>query len=385
MKNFRPADRLGAIPEYIFSRLNRAAIEAEQAAGRPVLSFGAGTPDVKPAPAYSRKLAELVQADDAHLYPGYGATDEFSEALRNWYDQHFGVGLAADELLPLNGAKDGISHLPLALFNQDDEILVPDPGYPAFDAPAMLVGAKTITYDLLPENDFKIDLDKLVQKISDRTRYIWINFPSNPTGQVSDVAELKSIVDFARLHDLFILYDNAYSEITFDGPPAPSILQVEGAKDIAVEIGSFSKAFSFAGLRIGWIAGNKDIIAALAKLKTQMDSGMALPLQGLAAFALNNPEPDWKESMIESYRGRRDIIAGHLESLGLAFELPKGGLYIWARIPDEAENAEAFCFDLLRDRQILLTPGSAFGKNGDRYVRVSYCVNIDKIEDYFKS
>ena len=378
-----PASRLNDIPEYVFAWLNRVAGEVEKTTGRKVLDFGAGSPDIQPSQQYRDKLAELIQKPNAHGYPGYGAAPEFAQALIGWYEQRFGVNLEPAELLTLNGAKDGLAHLPLALLNEGDEILVPDPGYPAFSEPAILVGAVVITYDLLPGNDFKINLESLAQKISVRTKYIWVNFPSNPTGQVATLAELRAVVAFAQQHQLFILYDNAYCEITYDGFIAPSILQIAGAKDCAVEIGSFSKNFSFAGYRMGWIVGNSTIIAALAKLKSQMDSGLSLPLQGLGAYALANPDTAWRKQMISSYKERRDVIAEHLQSLGLTFELPRGGLYIWAKIPNSADDAETFCMKLLNEKQILLTPGTAYGQNGQRYIRASICVNIDGIEDYF--
>ena len=383
MKPFQPAQRLDDFEEYIFSSLAKAAVQIEHNSGRAVLNFGAGTPDVKPSQHYSQKLAELVQAPDAHIYPGYGATEEFSQALIDWYRHRFQVTLQPDELLPLNGAKDGISHLPLAFLNEGDEILVPDPGYPAFSAPAHMIGASPLPYSLLPANDFKIDRAQLEARVTPRTKFIWVNFPSNPTGHVATLTELEDVLSFAREHNIFVLYDNAYSEITFDGVIAPSILQLNGAKDVAIEIGSFSKAFSFAGLRMGWIVGNSAMIAALAKVKSQMDSGLSLPLQGLGAYAFSHPDQQWHEQMISSYKERRDSIAKHLRSLGLTFDLPSGGLYIWARIPDEAKSSEDFCARLLQEKQILLTPGTAFGANGERYVRVSICVNIDNINDYF--
>ncbi len=383
MKEIKTAKRLDAFPEYIFSKLAKVVTEVEKESGRKVLSFGAGTPDVRPSKKYIEKLVEFVQASDAHLYPGYGAIKELSDALMHWYQQRFNVVLEKDELLPLLGAKDGISHLPLALFDEGDEFLVPDPGYPAFTGPALMVGAVPVTYDLLETNHFKIDFVALKAKVSEKTRFIWVNFPSNPTGQVVKLDELKEVVDFARENSLFVIYDNAYSEITFDGFVAPSILQIDGAKDIAVEIASFSKTFSFAGFRMGWIVGNKKIILALAKVKSQMDSGLTIPFQRLGAYALENPDNEWNEAMIFSYKKRRDIIAKHLKSLGLTFDLPMGSLYIWAKIPDMAKSSEEFCMTLLKEKQILLTPGTAFGRNGERYVRVSICVNIDNIDNYF--
>jgi len=383
MKTFTPARRLDTFPEYIFSRLAKKVAEVERVSGRKGLSFGAGSPDVTPSEAYMKKFTEFALERDAHLYPGYGAVPEFAKAQISWYEKRFGVSLDKGELLPLLGAKDGISHLPLAVLDAGDEVLVPDPGYPAFSGPAVMIGAKPVYYDLVEENEFRIDFEELDKKVTGKTKFMWVNFPSNPTGQVADGAELKEIVAFARKHNFFVVYDNAYSEITFDGFVAPSILEVAGAKDIAIEIGSFSKTFSFAGLRMGWAVGNKDIIAALAKVKSQMDSGLALPLHRLGAFAMNNFDQDWYESMVRSYKERRDVIGSYLERLGLRFSMPRGSLYIWAKIPDNEKNSEDFCMRLLEERQILLTSGSAFGKNGERYVRVSVCVNIEGIEGYF--
>ena len=332
---------------------------------------------------YLDKLNQFIREKDAHLYPSFGANPEFQNTLINWYKKRFKVDLKKAELLPLLGAKDGVSHLPLALLDEGDEVLVPDPGYPAFTDPALMIGGKVVYYELLEKNDFKISVSGLEKKITDKTKFMWVNFPANPTGQVATQEELEKIVAFAIKHQIIIVYDNAYSEITFDGFVAPSILQVDGAMDIAVEIGSFSKTFSFAGLRMGWIVGNKEVIAALAKVKSQMDSGLSTPLQNLGAFALTNTDKAWYQEMILSYQKRRKIIAEHLHSLGLQFSMPKGSLYIWAKIPSSAKNSEDYCMQLLEDKQILLTPGTAFGKNGERYVRVGVCVNIDNINDYF--
>ena len=384
MGKIKTAKRLNTFGEYVFSKLGKKVKEVELISKRKVLNFGPGNPDYPPSEIYLDKFCELIKDKNAHLYPGFGANDEFSNALISWYQKRFNVTLEKSQILPLLGAKDGVSHLPQALLDEGDEVLVPDPGYPAFSDPALMVGAKVVYYNLTQGNDFKISLEEIRKKISSKTKFMWINFPSNPTGQVITISELEKIVEFAKEHEIFIVYDNAYSEITFDEYIAPSILQVEGAKEIAVEIGSFSKTFSFAGFRIGWIVGNSDVINALAKVKSQMDSGLSTPLQNLGAFALSNPDKDWHEKMIASYKRRRDIIAGKLKLLGLTPSLPKGGLYIWAKIPSDAKNTEDFCVRLLEEKQILFTPGTAFGRNGERYVRVSFCVNIEKIEEYFK-
>lgn len=293
-----------------------------------------------------------------------------------------GVTIDNNEILPLLGAKDGVSHIPMALADDGDEILVPNPGYPAYIGPALMLGVKPIPYDVLPKDNFKIVLENIEKQVNKKTRYMWVNFPSNPTGQVATVEDLEKIVSFCKDHQLILIYDNAYSEITVDGIQAPSILQVKNAKDVAVEIGSFSKMFSFAGFRMGWIVGNKEVIAALAKVKSQLDSGLSLPLQKLGAFALLHPDEEWNKNMILTYQKRRDIIAAKLTKLGLTCSLPKGALYIWAKIPDTASSSENFCMDLLKEKQILLTPGSAFGSNGDRFVRASICSNINLIDQY---
>lgn len=383
MKTIQTAKRLSAFPEYIFSQLAKIVSEVESKSKRKVLSFGAGIPDVKPNQRYIEKLVEFIRDSDAHLYPGYGAIPELVDALIDWYKRRFGTSLNQAGILPLLGAKDGISHLTLTMLNEGDEVLVPDPGYPAFTGMTLMVGAKPVYYNLKETNDFKIDLVELEEKVSEKTKFIWINFPSNPTGQVITLSELERIVKFAKQHNLFIVYDNAYSEITFDDFIAPSILQIDGAKDLAVEIGSFSKTFSLAGFRMGWIVGNREVVKALAKVKSQIDSGLSLPFQKLGAFVLTHFDKKWYEEMITNYKNRRDIIAHHLKSLELTFSLPQGGLYIWAKIPETYKDSEEFCMKLLKEKQILFTPGTAFGENGKKYVRVSICVNIDKINDYF--
>lgn len=383
MAHIKVASRLNLFSEYVFSKLNKKIAEVEKRSKRKVLNFGSGNPDFPPSKLYLDKFNEFIKEQDAHLYPGYGANPKFGNALIHWYKKRFSVDLENEELLPLLGAKDGVSHLPLALLDKGDEVLVPDPGYPAFTDPALMIGAKIIYYNLLEENNFKVSLNGLEEKISDKTKFIWVNFPANPTGQVAINEELEKIVAFAKKHQILIVYDNAYSEITFDGFVAPSILQVNDAKSISVEIGSFSKTFSFAGFRMGWIVGNEEVIAALAKVKSQMDSGLSTPLQKLGAYALTNTDVRWYQKMLESYQERRNIIAEYLKKLGLNFSLPYGGFYIWAKIPESAKNSENYCMQLLEEKQILLTPGTAFGGNGERYVRVSICVNINDIEKYF--
>lgn len=377
------SNRIQSIPEYIHARLNQEVKKVEAQTGRKVLNFGQGTPDVRPSQKYLEKFHEFINHPNSHVYPGYRAIPAFSDALKNWYKKRFDVTIETDEILPLLGAKDGIAHAPLAYLDENDEILIPNPGYPAYFDPTILMSAKPITYDLLEEDNFKLNLNLIKDKISDKTKAIWVNFPSNPTGQVATLKELAKLVEFAKTNNLLLLYDNAYSEITFEDFIAPSIFEIQGAKDMAIEFCSFSKSYSFAGFRMGWIVGNKENVDALAKVKTQIDSGMSLHLQLLGAYALGEPDVEWSREMLESYKSRRDKIAKYLLKIGLRFEIPKASLYIWAKIPDSEKNSDEYCMRLLKEKQILFTPGTAFGTNGDRFVRVSICINIDEIEKYF--
>lgn len=381
MRSF--SQRLERFPEYIHSRLARKAREVETATGRPVLDFGLGSPDFPPSKRYADKLKDFFEDPKAHLYPGFPPIPEFSKGLIEWYQNRFGVGIAEKELYPLVGGKDGIAHLSFALFDEDDEVLLPDPGYPAYEGMALMAGAKPVFYSLNENGEFPLDLEGLESRISPRTKAMWVNFPANPTGSVIDRSRLALIVEIARKHGVWLLYDNAYSEITFDGFRAPSVLEIPEAKEVALELGSFSKMFSFAGYRMGWVAGNTKLIGALAKIKSQVDSGLARPLQRLGGFALAHPDQEWHRAMLASYRDRRDTILSYLPRLGLEATAPKGALYLWAKIPIGYQDSETFCLETLEKKQILFTPGTAFGQSGRNYVRISFCVNIDAIKDYF--
>ncbi len=373
--------RLQQFNEYIFSRMNKVITEVEKESGRNVLNFGIGSPDFPPSNMYLDKFTEFIRDPKAHMYPGYGANKNFSKALQRWYKKRFSVELQENELLPLLGAKDGTGHLPLAIADEGDEVLVPNPGYPGFSGPLLLFGITPVYYNLLEENNFKVDVKEIEKKITQKTKAMWVNFPSNPTGQVITKKELTELVEFAKKKNILIIYDHAYAEIAFDGFVSPSILEIPGAEDIAVELGSFSKTYSFAGNRMGWIVGNREVVQALAKVKSQLDSGMYLPLQNLGAFALENEDTQWKKEMLNSYETRRDIIAEKLNKLGITFSLPKGGLYIWGKIP-ESIPSEEYVFKLLKEKHVFFTPGSAFGSNGERYVRVSICADITDIDKY---
>lgn len=379
------ADRVSSVGPNPFLSLNQAKAKIEAESGQKVLDLGVGSPDFPPSKIFIEELKARYDNPDSHMYPGFPARPELAEAITAFYFRNHNVFLSKGELYPLNGAKEGIANLAATFLNSGDEALIPDPGYPTFSSSVAKVGAKAVGYSLTENNDFKIDFSELNKKISGKTKFIWVNFPSNPTGQVATAQELGEMVSFARRNNICLLYDNAYAEITFGDFKAPSILEIEGAKEVAVELRSYSKTFSFAGYRMAWIAGNEEIIKALAVIKSDIDSGLSLPLQKLGAFALNSfNDPwcqQWRNQMLESYRTRRDSIAELLKALGLEFTLPLGSLYIWAKILTGQKSMD-FCTNLLRERKINLTPGSSFGKNGEGYIRAAICADVSQIKNY---
>jgi len=376
------SNRLEQFPEYIFSKLSREAKIQEKETGREILDLSIGSPTFPPSKKYLKKLKEYIDVSGSMLYPGYGATPEFSLGLIDWYKKRFDVRLDYHELFPLLGAKDGVSHLTMALTNEGDEILVPDPGYPSYSGSAQMAGCKVVPYVLSEKNNFNLSILEIEKKITKKTRMVWINFPSNPTGQVATLNDLIPLVELCKKNRIWLLYDNAYAEIVFNGYTSPSILQIPGAKEIAVELGSFSKMSSFAGLRMGWIVGNSQAIAALAKIKSQVDSGMSRPLQNLAAFILMNPDNKWRTKMIAQYEKNKEIVMNAFSQLGLRMENPKGALYLWAKIPNNANDSYSYCMKLMKDKQILITPGIAFGNSGDRFVRICFSNDITHIAKY---
>ena len=382
MNNFSTARRILSFPEYPFAKIMKMKREIEREKRKPVLDLTIGTPTFPPSKEYVKKLNEYFLMDDAHLYPGFGAIPELEQALITWYSKRFTVILEKEEIYPLLGGKDGIAHIPLAILDEGDELLIPNPGYPGFIGSTLMIGAIPVDYSV--NGTTSSIISSIKKNTTGKTKAIWINSPGNPTGLTFSDEELKEIVDFAHSKNLILLYDNAYSEITFDNYVAPSILKFTGAKDIAIEIGSLSKTASFAGFRIGWIVGNKKIISAVAKVKSQMDSGLTLPFQKLASHVLNNFDNTWYRAMLFHYQNNRDTLARAFTSLGLHVIKPKGALYLWIRIPDSYTDASAYVAYLLQTYHILVTPGTAFGTEGERYIRVSISSDISKIKLYFK-
>ena len=355
--------------------------EVEKKDNCKVLDLSIGSPTFPPHKQYIEKLKEYIGHDSSHLYPGYGAIPQLRDALKQWYIHRFNVALEDTELYPLLGAKDGVSHIPLALLDAGDEILVPDPGYPAFSGPTTMVGAIP-TYYSLPSKETTL-ITELSKVATDKTKAVWVNSPGNPTGYTCTLSELRELIHFAKQHNIIVLYDNAYSEITFDGCTAPSIFSIEGAKDCAVEFGSFSKTFSFAGFRMAWIVGNREVIDAVAKVKSQMDSGFMYPFQLFGAYALTHFDEEWHARMIQFYKTNRDLLVQAFIATGHNVSVPSGALYLWIPIPPSFINGFEYTKYLLTRQHVLVTPGSIFGPSGERFIRVSYSTDLSKLSDYF--
>jgi LL-diaminopimelate aminotransferase len=369
------ARRIKALPPYVFAELDRK-IKDKRAAGIDVISLGIGDPD-RPTPRHVvEAVKEAAEDPGTHRYPSYTGMPEFRQAVSEWYLKRFGVELDPDaEVQPLIGSKEGLGHLSLAFVDPGDEALVPDPGYPIYGVGTMLAGGTPALLPLDAERGWLPDLSRA--PVSAATKVLWLNYPSNPTAGVADLAVFEEAVAFAREHDLLLAHDAAYSELTYDGYVAPSVLQAAGAKDVAVEFGSVSKTHNMTGWRVGWVVGNPAAIGALATLKTNWDSGIWNAVQRAAIAALTGPS-DHLEEMRETYARRRDLVVGTLNGLGWDLEPPKGSIYVWLPTRDGMSSA-AFAELLVERARVVVSPGSGYGPAGEGYARISLTVPDDRL------
>jgi LL-diaminopimelate aminotransferase len=373
----RIANRVAGLPPYLFAELDKK-IAAKRAEGADVISLGVGDPD-RPTPRHIvEALQEAAEDPSTHQYPSYYGSPALRKAIADWYMTRFGVELDPEtEVQPLIGSKEGIAHLAWAFVDPGDEVLTPDPGYPVYEIGTRLAGGTPVSLPHTAERGFLPDLSAATA--TERTKLMWLGFPSNPTAAVAEPPVFVEAVDFAREHDLLLAHDAAYSEMTFDGFVAPSVLQVPGAKDVAVELGSVSKTFNMTGWRVGWAVGNAEAIRALATVKTNIDSGIFEAVQRAAIAALTG-SMDHLEEQRGIYQKRRDLLVGTLNDLGWDLKPPLGSFYIWLPTRDGATSSE-FC-DLLLDRAaIVAAPGSGYGPQGEGWVRFSLTVRDDRLEE----
>jgi LL-diaminopimelate aminotransferase len=370
---------LQKLPPYHFAEYNRMMAE-KRATGVDVINFSMGDPDLPTPPEVLEALTEAVYQPSNQRYPEYAGMPQLREAIAAWFLRRFGVGLdVAAEVLPLIGSKEGLAHLPMAIMDPGDTALVPDPGYPVYPTAVTLAGGIVEEVPLSPEGGWLPDLTSLPDEVADSAKILWLNYPNNPTGAFAPLPFFEEAVHFARLHDILLVHDMAYAEVSFDGYRPHSILEVAGAKDVAVEFHSLSKAFNMAGFRVGMLVGNQLVVQGMARLKTHLDTGIFRPIQVASARALALPE-EWLVARNAIYQRRRDRLVVALRRIGMQAEIPKAGLYIWARIPARYASSSQFVLDLLDQTGVALTPGTNFGPSGEGYIRMSLTVPDAQLE-----
>ncbi|MDP3722008.1 MAG: LL-diaminopimelate aminotransferase [Candidatus Omnitrophota bacterium] len=378
-KTLDKADRLKQLPPYLFVEIDRAKRRL-QAEGKDVIDLGVGDPDL-PTPPHI--LAELKRAVDEPANHRYSFTEGISalrEAIARWYARRFGVSLDPQtEVLPLLGSKEGLAHLPLALVNPGDVVLVPDPCYPPYRSGAILAGAEIVSLPLVEDNRFFPDLGAISQKAARRAKLLFLNYPNNPTAAIATTEQFQEAINFAKEYGWIVAHDAAYSEIAFDGYRPMSFLQLPEAKAIGVEFHSLSKTYNMTGWRIGWACGNAQVIAALAQVKTNLDSGIFQPIQWAGIAALDGDQGALQQH-VTTYVQRRDLLVDGLATSGWRLPKPTASFYVWARVPTQ-EPSMAFAARLLECAQVVVTPGVGFGPSGEGYVRFSLTAPTERIQE----
>jgi LL-diaminopimelate aminotransferase len=375
----KTAKRIDKLPSYLFADIDRQ-IENAAARGADIISFGVGDPDLPTPPHVVDALIEAVRDPATHRYPSYTGMPEFRAAVAAWYGRRFGVDLDPDtEVQPLVGSKEGIFHLPVAFVDPGDVALVPDPGYPVYETGTLMAGGEPALLPLTPDNDYLPELTAVPDDVAARARVLWLNYPSNPTAACADLSFFQAAVDFCRANDLLLAHDAAYTEITYDGYAAPSVLQAEGAMDCAVEYHSLSKTYNMTGWRIGWVAGAPEAIEALKRVKTNIDSGIFDAVQRAGIAALTGSDEHLMKT-VDRYRHRRDLLCDGLKSLGIVVDPPKGSVYVWAPVPT-GYDSKSFAARLLEQAAVVVTPGTGYGPSGEGFVRFSITIPDDRLEE----
>ena len=372
------AKRLATVGEYYFSQKLRE-IDAMNAAGRNVINLGIGSPDMPPHPDVIKVLQEESAKPNVHAYQSYKGSPVLRNAIAAWYKKWYAVELDANtEILPLIGSKEGIMHICMTYLNEGDQVLIPNPGYPTYRSAATIAGAKCIEYDLLKKNNWFPDLNGLETTDLTNVKLMFVNYPQMPTGQLPSSLLFEQLISFAKRNAILLVHDNPYSFILNDNPM--SLLAIEGAKDVAIELNSLSKSHNMAGWRMGMLCGAKERIDEVLRFKSNMDSGMFLPLQIAAAKALTLGK-DWHDTINKVYRARRQKVFALLQMLDCTFDEDQAGLFVWAAIPTTYHDSYALSDKVLYDSNVFITPGGIFGSNGNNYVRISLCATEEKIDE----
>lgn len=369
------AKRLETVQEYYFSRKLKE-VRQLMSEGKPIINMGIGSPDLAPHSSVIEAIQNAMFDDKAHEYQSYQGLPELRQGFATFYKNQFDVDLDFNlEMLPLMGSKEGIMHISLAFLNEGDEVLIPNPGYPTYASVTELVQAKAVYYDLKEDNNWQPDFEALEKTDLSKVKLMWVCYPHMPTGANGTLELYQKLIDFGKKHHILIVNDNPYSFVLNHNPI--SILQVDGAKDVALELNSLSKTFNMAGWRVGMVLGNSKFIDAILKVKSNMDSGMFYGIQKGAIEALKLGK-EWFESQNEIYAKRRNLIFQLAEKLECTFDKNSVGLFVWAKLPTEIQ-AEAFIDNLLYEKHLFITPGTIFGSNGEGYIRFSLCVKEENI------
>jgi len=372
------ASRLDEINEYYFSKkMNQ--IRAMNSMGLDVINLGIGNPDMEPDKEVIKSAIESAAHSASHGYQPYRGIPELRNSFSEWYKRIFNVTLSPqNEILPLMGSKEGIMHTSMAFLNEGDGVLVPNPGYPAYEAAAKMCNAQVNHYQLLNENDWQPDFEAIEKLNLANIKIMWVNYPNMPTGKRASDSLFEQLIAFGSKHNILIINDNPYALIL--NPKPESILAIDGAKDTALELNSLSKSHNMAGWRIGMVVGSEENIDAILKVKSNMDSGMFLPLQVAAVKALGLGK-EWYKQLNTVYIKRRKIVFDILHELGSVHEPGQSGLFIWSSVPDDWENSEDFSDFILEKYRLFITPGTVFGSNGKRFIRTSLCVSEERLNE----
>ena len=376
--NIQTAERLSSVNEYYFSKKLRE-IEGLNQQGKNIINLGIGSPDLPPHPSVIKTLQEESAKENTHAYQSYKGSPILRNAVAAWYKEWYGVDVdAATEILPLIGSKEGIMHICMTYLNVGDEALIPNPGYPTYKTAVTLAGGNCINYDLTEEQNWLPDFEELEKKDLSKVKLWFVNYPHMPTGKLPTKAVFEKIIAFAKAHNILVVHDNPYSFILNETPM--SILSVDGAMEVAVELNSLSKSQNMAGWRVGILCGAKDRIEEVLRFKSNMDSGMFLPVQLAAAKALSLGK-EWYDSINKIYKERKEKAFEILDLLKCTYDVSQAGMFVWAKVPSAFKDSFALSDEVLYNTNVFITPGGIFGSNGNNYVRISLCAPIDKFEE----
>jgi LL-diaminopimelate aminotransferase len=379
--NWTLSHRLEGIGEYYFSTKLREIDELNKA-GKQIINLGIGSPDLPPHPDVIKVLQEESAKGNVHAYQSYKGSPVLRESIAEWYKKYYAVSIApATEILPLLGSKEGIMHICMTYLNQGDQVLIPNPGYPTYTSAVKLAGGTPLYYELTAENNWAPDFENLEKSDLSKVKLMWVNYPHMPTGQIPTQQLFEKLVAFGKKHHILICHDNPYSFILNEQPM--SLLSVEGAKEVVIELNSLSKSQNMAGWRVGMLIAAEERVNEILRFKSNMDSGMFLPVQLAAAKALSL-EKSWYDSVNKIYTERREKVFELLDTLGCAFSKQQVGMFVWAKIPATYKDGYALSDKVLYEANVFITPGGIFGSAGNEYIRVSLCGSMEKFSEAIK-